>query len=281
MITRLHRFQGRFQGSLRGLFPALLLGLVLGLGAARPAVAATDYTDIWWNPAQGGWGVNLVQSDQFMFATFFIYGTTKQPTWVAANLVKEASGAFTGPVYLTTGTYYGAPWNPPDATATSVGTATFTPTGPADGTMVYSINGVTVTKTITRQTLTSIALAGRYYGGLVVTQSNCSDPAGNGTLNVPSTLTVTQVPNASLSIVFDVVYGTFNVQTTLAGATIQQGTLHAMPAATLTVTVPAAQIPAVASQIKRTTFGIEGRWDAVTATGCKQVATFSAAYVGP
>ncbi len=266
---------------IRLLFPALVLGLATTLGAVRPAAAATDYTDIWWNPAQGGWGVNLVQSDQFMFATFFIYGQAKQPTWVTANLVKEASGAFTGPVYLTSGSYYGAPWNPADVTAASVGTATFTPTGPADGTMVYSINGVTVTKTITRQTLTAISLAGKYYGGLVVTQSECTDPAGNGSLSFPSTMTVTQVPNASLNIVFDVVYGTFNVQTTLAGATIQQGSLYAMPAATLTVTAPAAQIPAVASQIKRTTFGFEGRWDAVTASGCKQVATFSAAYTGP
>lgn len=253
----------------------------MALGVARPAVAATDYTDIWWNPAQSGWGVNLVQSDQFIFATFFIYGAAKQPTWVTANLVKDASGAFTGPVYLTTGTYYGSPWNPADVTAASVGTATFTPAGPADGTLVYSINGVTVTKTITRQALTSISLVGNYYGGLVITQSNCTDPANNGTLDLTSTLTVSQVPNASLAIVFDVVYGTFNVQTTLAGATIQQGALYAMPAATLTVTVPAAQIPAVASQIKRTTFGLEGRWDAVTASGCKQVATFSAAYTGP
>jgi len=273
MITLARRF--------RLLLPAFALSLVTSFGLMRPAAAATDYTDIWWNPAEGGWGVNLVQSDQFMFATFFIYNAAKQPTWVAANLLKQGSGAFTGSVYLTTGTFYGSPWNASDVTFTEAGTATFTPTGAADGTLAYSINGVNVTKTITRQTLTSIALAGRYYGGLVVAQSNCQDPANNGTLNVPATMTVSQVPNASLQIVFDVVYGTFNVQTTLAGAAIQQGTLYAMPAATLTVTAPAAQIPAIASQIKRTSFGLEGRWDAVTAAGCTQVATFSAAYLGP
>lgn len=276
MMTCCRRFR-----CFRLLVPALALACVASFGAVRPTMAATDYTDIWWNPAQGGWGVNLVQSDQFMFATFFIYGQAKQPTWVTANLVKDASGAFTGPVYLTTGTYYGLPWNPADVTAASVGNATFTPTGPADGTLVYSINGVTVTKTITRQTLTAISLAGKYYGGLVITQANCTDPANNGTLNVPATMTISQVPNASLNIVFDIVYGTFNVQTTLAGATIQQGALYTIPAATLTVTAPAAQIPAVASQIRRTSLGLEGRWDAVTATGCKQAATFSAAYTGP
>ena len=97
--------------------------LAAGLLISGSLAHAANYTDIWWNPAQSGWGVNLVQSDQFIFATFFIYGAAKQPTWVTANLVKDASGAFTGPVYLTTGTYYGSPWNPADVTAASVGTA--------------------------------------------------------------------------------------------------------------------------------------------------------------
>lgn len=265
---------------IRSLLPAFALGFALSLAAVRPATAATDYTDIWWNAAESGWGVNLVQSDQFMFATFFIYGPAKQPTWVTANLVKDASGAFTGGVYFTTGTYYGTPWNPADVTVVQVGTATFTPTSPATGTLAYSINGVNVSKTITRQTLTSISLAGKYYGGLVITQTNCKDPTSNGTLSVPATITVSQVPNVSLQFVFDIVYSGVNVQTTLAGASVQQGSLYGIPAATLTVAVPPTQLVAVASQIKRTSLGVEGRWDAVTAGGCNQMATFSAAYTG-
>lgn len=266
---------------IRSLFLSLALGFALGVAVVRPAAAATDYTDIWWIPAESGWGVNLVQSDQFMFATFFIYGTTKQPTWVTANLVRNDAGAFTGSVYLTSGTYFGAPWNPADVTVTPVGTATFTPTSPADGTLTYSINGVNVSKSITRQTLTPISLVGKYYGGLTVTQVNCKDPAGNGTLSVPATITAAQVPNASLQFVFDIVYSGITVQTTLAGATVQQGSLYSIPAATLAVTTPPTQLPAVASQIKRTSLGVEGRWDAVTAGGCNQTATFAAAYTGP
>ena len=48
----------------------LLLALLLLSATIR--VNAADYTDLWWNPAEGGWGVNLVQSDNFMFVTFFI-----------------------------------------------------------------------------------------------------------------------------------------------------------------------------------------------------------------
>lgn len=258
----------------------ILAALLLGLALTRPAIAATDYTDIWWNAAESGWGVNFIQSDQFIFATFFIYNTGKQPYWVTAQLLKQGN-AFTGPVYLTNGTYYGTPWNPADVTATQVGVATFTPVTSSDGALVYSINGVTVTKAITRQTLTPVPLSGKYYGGLIVTLAGCPDPATNGTLNVPASITVTQVPNTSLSFLFDIQYGNFSVQTTLAGAAAQQGLVYRMPAATLTAAGAPAPLAAHASEIKRTAFGIEGRWEAVTAVGCNQTSTFSAAYTGP
>jgi hypothetical protein len=258
----------------------LVAALLLGLALTRPAAAATDFTDIWWNPAESGWGVNFIQSDQFIFATFFIYGTNKQPYWVTAQLLKQGN-QFTGPVYLTTGTYYGTAWVPADVTAAQVGTATFTPSTSADGSLVYSINGVTVTKAITRQTLTPVPLAGKYYGGLIATLAGCPDPATNGTVNASATITVSQVPNTSLSFVFDVQYGSFAVQTTLSGAAIQQGLEYRMPAATLTAPPPGGSLTVHASEIKRTTFGIEGRWEGVTAQGCTQTSTFSAAYTGP
>ncbi len=44
----------------------------LVLAAALPA-HAVDYTDIWYDAAESGWGVNLVQSDAFIFGTFFVY----------------------------------------------------------------------------------------------------------------------------------------------------------------------------------------------------------------
>jgi hypothetical protein len=52
---------------------------------------ASDYTDIWFNPSEqstagGGWGVNVVQSDAFLFLTFFVYGPDNKPTWYVAGL---------------------------------------------------------------------------------------------------------------------------------------------------------------------------------------------------
>ena len=82
--------------------------LLVSLALVRPA-AAVDYTDIWFLPSEGGWGVNLVQSNQFIFATFFIYGPNNQPTWYTAQLTRQTNGTWTGPVYATTGTYFGNP----------------------------------------------------------------------------------------------------------------------------------------------------------------------------
>src|SRR5262245_60610926 len=116
-----------------GFLRSLAAAVVVSLALIRPA-AAVDYTDIWWNPNEAGWGVNLVMSNNFMFATFFIYGGDNKPTWVTANMTVDNNGVWSGPLYQTTGTYFGNPWNPGNLTQNQVGTATFTPTSSVTGT---------------------------------------------------------------------------------------------------------------------------------------------------
>ena len=38
-----------------------------------------------------GWGVNFDQSDNFIFATFFIFGADQQPTWYSGELTLGAN----------------------------------------------------------------------------------------------------------------------------------------------------------------------------------------------
>src|SRR5205814_1086009 len=45
---------------------------------------AIDYSDMWWLPAESGWGVNFTQNEGVIFMTFFIYGPDHQPTWYVA-----------------------------------------------------------------------------------------------------------------------------------------------------------------------------------------------------
>ena len=87
----------------------------------------------------------------------------------------DANGIWSGPVYLTTGTYFGAPWNTANDTATTVGTVTFSPNTAFTGTFTYNVNNVNVAKTIQRQTLTTIPLGGTYSGAYLSVFSNCND----------------------------------------------------------------------------------------------------------
>ncbi len=152
-----------------------LILAVLLLAAAFGA-RATDYTDIWFNHTESGWGVNVVQSDAFLFLTFFIFGPDNKPTWYVANITEDANGNFSGPLYATTGTYFGAPWNPADtAGSAQVGTASFQPTSAYTANLAYSITGgPSVVKAIERQALTSIALGGAYDGTQAGDYSNAN-----------------------------------------------------------------------------------------------------------
>ncbi len=90
--------------------------------------------------ANRGWGVNLVQAQSVMFATFFVYGPGNVPTWYTAVLYADANGNFSGNLYATVGTYFGAPWVPGNLVNTQVGTASFVPSSPYQGTLTYSLH---------------------------------------------------------------------------------------------------------------------------------------------
>src|SRR5450759_1424094 len=146
---------------------------VLLLLAAGRAAAIVDYTDIWYIPAEAGWGVNVVQSNSFLFITFFIYGADGKPTWFTGQVTQDANGNFNGTLYSTTGTYYILPWT--GFTGGAAGTVSFQPLGPYTARLIYTVNGVgTVTKTIQRQTLTAITVGGTYSGAQSGAYSGCT-----------------------------------------------------------------------------------------------------------
>src|SRR3569832_463840 len=49
-----------------------------------PANAVT-YTDLWFNPSEGGWGVNITQQGMTLFAMWFVYAEDGKPTWFSMS----------------------------------------------------------------------------------------------------------------------------------------------------------------------------------------------------
>jgi hypothetical protein len=156
--------------------------LLASMAFAMPASAtsfSTDFTDLWFNPAESGWGVNLIQQGNTIFATLFVYGTDQTARWfVASGLTGSSSVAFSGPLFRTTGPYFGAAWTG-GGPAAQVGTMAFNFNSPTTGTLTYSVDGVTVTKSVQRQTFIANSLTGSYLGGLTAQSSACSSGNNN------------------------------------------------------------------------------------------------------
>jgi hypothetical protein len=170
-------------GKYRGRLCALALVAFGMIGSASATSANTDLSDIWWNPAEGGWGMQMVNTGTFVFATVYIYGPDGKPTWLTGQLTKTgaAQATYTGPLYATTGPYFGGPFNPSAVAGRQVGTMTFVLTTVSSGQLTYSVDGVVVPKTVQRQTLTLDNYTGNYIVTSTQTSSGCANASDNGT----------------------------------------------------------------------------------------------------
>lgn len=151
---------------------ALTIATVL---PAQAATSTTDASDLWWNPNESGWGVNIVHQADTLFATLFVYEPSRDPTWyVASAMTLDEGGTFSGPLYRTRGPWFGGAFDPAAVGIVQVGTAAFAYRSATTATLTYVVDGVSVTKSITRQTVKHEDLSGSYIGALVGTYSNCS-----------------------------------------------------------------------------------------------------------
>jgi hypothetical protein len=244
---------------------------------AFPVTAlGTDFTDIWFNPQESGWGVNVVQADNFLFLTFFIYGANRQPTWYTAQLTWDGT-RYSGGLYRTEGSFWPNTWNPAEhPAAVQVGNASFQPDAndAYHATLVWNDVGVGgQTKRVQRQTLTTIAVGGSYRGGQSGAYSSCAQSSQNQGYTDTYRLNVTQAANGSAALTF--VYDS-GATCTLTGTLQQFGQLYDLPGAsyactgTLTFTTTA-----TVYELKATAQGLEGRLVANLPSGCREDADFS------
>jgi len=212
---------------------AFLAGLALALPAAA-GTYSTDYTDLWWNPNESGWGVNVIQQHDTIFATLFVYGADGAPNWFVASTVQPTSAGnqttFIGTLFKTNGPFYGATsFDPAAVKAYVVGTISFTFTSDTTGTLQYVVNGTLVTKSIVRQTWKVNQLAGNYFGGLTASGTNCGNGVTNGNVLIVGPMVVQhtggQSDTTQVTMNVQFVSSNQNQQCTFTGPYTQSGQL--------------------------------------------------------
>ena len=170
-----------------------LLAALLSL-SAHATNFGTDSSDLWSNAGEQGWGVNVMQQNNTLFMTFFVYGPNNAPVWYVASAVtytgtSNGTLSYSGTLYQTAGPWFGGSFNPNSVTNRVVGTVTFNLASVNAATLTYTVDGVSVTKSLTRQTWTAENFSGNYVGGSSGTLSGCTV---NGTAEDVDVFSITQ-----------------------------------------------------------------------------------------
>jgi len=115
-----------------------------------------------------------------------------KPIRITGELAAGASSTFTGPTYISTGPDFGGAWNNGAVAQRKVGTMTFALAGVTTGQLTYSVDGVTVSTPVQRQSLTTDSYGGTYIGAMTYTISSCADTAKNVTATTAGLVTIVQ-----------------------------------------------------------------------------------------
>jgi hypothetical protein len=181
--------------------PLLAFSLLFPCAALAATPFSTDASDLWWNPDESGWGINLVQQGNIIFATLYVYGADGRARWFVASdmqaqqVPSDQPYNFTGTLYETMGPVFSAAFNPGAVTRRAVGNIAFEYAPPATGRLTYSIDGAAVTKQVRRQTWRANDLAGTYRGYRITKTLNCAS-GSSFTTTRQADVTVTHIGNS-------------------------------------------------------------------------------------
>lgn len=113
---------------------------------------AENYSDMWFNPSESGWGVTIADHETQLFAVYYTYDTDGSPLWftVSGGTFNASRTEFSGDLYRSTGPSYTGSFDPAAVVRTKVGTATFQFTPGGAALFTWTIGAVTRTKQIQR-----------------------------------------------------------------------------------------------------------------------------------
>jgi hypothetical protein len=130
------------------------------LGATAQVGPSLDYTDMWWNPDELGWGISIRQklpaggdanTVDALFAVWYTYdpravdpaspgGTGNVPLWIVMPGGTWVSPTrYTGRMYVLSATPYSQPWVPAQKRLTDIGSFRFDFSDSGHGVFTYAI----------------------------------------------------------------------------------------------------------------------------------------------
>jgi len=125
----------------------------LALPAAAQSTPAYNVTDMWWNPAESGWAISMMQSGATnqVYALFHHYDPREpetatanpndfKPIWIVMSGGNWTTPTrFVGDAYVTNGTPFFQSWVPGAYRVTRVGRFTLDFTTSRSGTLTYEL----------------------------------------------------------------------------------------------------------------------------------------------
>ena len=109
-----------------------------------------DYSDLWWNPNESGWGLAITQQHGVMVLVWYIYEDSGAPVWYTATCTVTGTTC-SGALLRTAGPAFGPTFDSNQVQVFTAGNLSVNFSDSNNATLRYTVNGVTATKNITRQ----------------------------------------------------------------------------------------------------------------------------------
>ena len=126
----------------------------IGRAVRGDPAPALDYTGLWLDAAEPGWGLSVAQhraSGDTVFALVFTYEAPNRPMWFSMPSGRWTTPTtYSGSLYRTSGPQPAQPFDTSRVDVREVGTLTLAFESANAATLTYSVDGAAFTRRITR-----------------------------------------------------------------------------------------------------------------------------------
>lgn len=131
--------------------------IVERLGLAVDYSNDYDFSDMWWDSGESGWGVSVISTYGPLLATWYTYDSGGKPVWYVSDVCQVFDAPTRGASCFGTNLYQviggsplTTPWNAGGLTIRPVGRVSFVFADELNGVMEYTIDGIASKRKISR-----------------------------------------------------------------------------------------------------------------------------------